>query len=62
LHIGKAQFKESPTVLLEKLHSAKTKDGKVRLPGDRTRESHTQVECDGAVDIPDKVLDKLGWR
>ncbi len=61
MFVGKAQFKESSTALLEKLHSAKTKNGKVRLPGDRAREFKTQVERDGAVDIPDKVLGKLGW-
>src|SRR5262249_13487397 len=62
MFVGKAQFKDSATSLIEKLRSAKTKNGKVRLPGDRAREFHTQVEHEGGVEIPDKVLDKLGWK
>lgn len=59
---GKAQFKDSATAMVEKLRNAKTKNGKVRLPGDRAREFNAQVQMDGAVEIPDNVLEKCGWK
>ena len=62
MFVGKAQFRNSASGLVEKLRSAKTKNGKVRLPGDRAREFHAQVESKGAIEIPDKVLEKLGWK
>lgn len=61
MFVGKEQFKSSATALIEKLRSAKTKNGKMRLPGDRANEFHSDVVRDGAVEIPDKVLEKLGW-
>lgn len=61
MFVGKAKFKDSASALMDKLRSAKSKDGKVRLPGDRAEVFHAQVERDGAVEVPDGVLSKLGW-
>lgn len=58
---GKAQFKTSAGALVEKVRSAKTRNGKVRLPGDRANEFHRQVEKDGGVEISEKVLQQLEW-
>lgn len=62
MFVGKEQFISSASAMVEKLRSAKTKNGKVRLPGDRSNEFHTQVMKDDAVEIPDKVLQQLAWN
>lgn len=59
---GQEQFKRSASALVEKLKNAKSSNGKVRLPGDRAREFRTRVEKEGAVEVPDKVLEKLDWK
>ncbi len=61
MFVGKEQFRKSATELVQRLRQAKTNNGSVRLPGDRAREFHAQVEASGAVEIPEQVLSRLGW-
>lgn len=62
MFVGKEQFKSSASAMIEKLRTSKTKNGSVRLPGDRANEFHAQVVKDNAVEIPDKVLEQLAWN
>lgn len=61
MFVGQKEFRQSATDLINKLRSAKTANGKVRLPGDRASEFHTRVQKDGAIEVPDRVLERLGW-
>lgn len=61
MFVGQKEFKNSASGLIEKLRSAKTSNGKVRLPGDRAKQFHAQIEKEGAIDVPDGVLERLGW-
>lgn len=61
MFVGKEQFRKSASALVEKLRSAKTNNGEVRLPGDRANQFHSDVVKAGAIEVPDKVLTRLGW-
>lgn len=62
MFVGKDQFRKSASALVEKLRSAKTNNGEVRLPGDRANKFHDDVTRAGSIEVPDRVLTKLGWN
>lgn len=62
MFVGKDQFRKSASALVEKLRSAKTNNGEVRLPGDRANKFHDDVTKAGSIEVPDRVLTKLGWN
>jgi LDH2 family malate/lactate/ureidoglycolate dehydrogenase len=62
MFVGKETFKKSASALLDKLRNAKKTNGEVRLPGDRANQFYADVEKVGAIEVPDKVLARLGWN
>lgn len=63
LLIDRAVFKASSSDLINRIRSARTKDGSgpVRLPGERARASRKQALESGFVEIDDTIAAELGW-
>lgn len=61
--VGRDAFAEKVSAAVAKIRSTPTSDGKpVQLPGDHSRKVHDAVQASGEIDIPENILEKLGWK
>jgi LDH2 family malate/lactate/ureidoglycolate dehydrogenase len=59
---GRGEFRAATSRAIATLRAAKTRDGKpVRLPGDRAKRFYADTQTTGRIEVPETVLQKLGW-